>query len=139
MTTWKSFRPFTYRNTRTYQWRTDGGRWELTMAGQVVAKVVPDATHAGMWRIDLGDGVLSDMVNLPRAKDAAVPLADAKLNVRKSLSGGSPMRPNGRAVPTQPGASAHALDGGNYQGKNEQTDPAATLVPDAAENAQETV
>jgi hypothetical protein len=33
--------------------------------------VVPDAVYAGMWRIDLGDGALSDMVNLSRAKEAA--------------------------------------------------------------------
>jgi hypothetical protein len=43
----------------------------------VVGKVVPDAVYAGMWRIDLGDGALSDMVNLTRAKEAAAMRADA--------------------------------------------------------------
>jgi hypothetical protein len=33
-------------------------------------KVVPDATHTGMWRVRWPDGHLSDMTNLTRAKDA---------------------------------------------------------------------
>jgi hypothetical protein len=33
-------------------------------------KVVPDATHPGMWRVRWPDGRLSDMTNLTRAKDA---------------------------------------------------------------------
>jgi hypothetical protein len=33
--------------------------------------VVPDAVHAGMWRIRYPDGSLSDIVNRTRAKDAA--------------------------------------------------------------------
>jgi hypothetical protein len=43
----------------------------------MVDSVVPDAVYAGMWRIDLGDGALSDMVNLSRAKEAAAMRADA--------------------------------------------------------------
>jgi hypothetical protein len=41
-----------------------------------IAKVVPDLRHAGMWRIELPDGSLSDMVNLTRAKDAAAVMAE---------------------------------------------------------------
>jgi hypothetical protein len=33
-------------------------------------KLVPDATHPGMWRVRWPDGRLSDMTNLTRAKDA---------------------------------------------------------------------
>jgi hypothetical protein len=33
-------------------------------------KVVPDAAHAGMWRVRWPDGRLSDITNLTRAKDA---------------------------------------------------------------------
>jgi hypothetical protein len=33
-------------------------------------KVVPDAAHTGMWRVQWLDGRLSDMTNLTRAKDA---------------------------------------------------------------------
>jgi hypothetical protein len=55
-----------------HHWRTNGSRWELVTAGRVVGKVVSGAVYAGMWRIDLGDGALSDMVNVSRAKEAAV-------------------------------------------------------------------
>ena len=47
--------------------------------GRLLATVEPDAKWPGMWRV-LHDGRLSDMVNLPRAKDAAVALALASLN-----------------------------------------------------------
>jgi hypothetical protein len=33
-------------------------------------KLMPDATHTGMWRVRWPDGRLSDMTNLARAKDA---------------------------------------------------------------------
>jgi hypothetical protein len=74
----------------------------------VVAKVVPDAVYAGMWRIDLGDGALSDMVNLTRAKEAAVMRADAI--IRQRHLGASPMRRNDPAVAEEPGTSALALE-----------------------------
>ena len=41
--------------------------------------IEPDATWPGMWRVKLPNGQLSDMVNLTRAKDAAVALACALL------------------------------------------------------------
>jgi len=34
-------------------------------------KVIPDAIHLSMWRVQWPDGSLSDMANLTRAKDAA--------------------------------------------------------------------
>jgi hypothetical protein len=40
-----------------------------------LARVVPDGRYPGMWRIAWGDGFLSDMVNLARAKDAGAVLA----------------------------------------------------------------
>lgn len=36
-----------------------------------MARVVPDAVWPGMWRIVWEDGTQSDMLNLPRARDAA--------------------------------------------------------------------
>jgi hypothetical protein len=40
--------PFLYRDHRTYQWWFDDQRWSLTtVAGCVVARVVPDAKFAG--------------------------------------------------------------------------------------------
>jgi hypothetical protein len=91
MSKWRTFRPFTYRG-RTYHWRTDGSRWELFMADRVVAKVVADVVYPKMWSIDLGDGTLSDMINLSRAKDAARRLVDASLDATKTLRRASPMR-----------------------------------------------
>jgi hypothetical protein len=99
MIRWLTSRPFQYR-AHTYHWRTDGERWDLVTAGRVVAKVVPDEKYARMWRIDLGDGILSDMVNLPRAKDAAMRRVDAMLDATKPAVRGSPMRQNGLAVPS---------------------------------------
>jgi hypothetical protein len=43
-----------------------------------LAHVIPDDKHPGMWRIRWPDGELSDMVNLARAKDAAVVLASQR-------------------------------------------------------------
>jgi len=40
-----------------------------------LAEVVPDDRWSGMWRVKLPNGQLSDMVNLTRAKDAAMALA----------------------------------------------------------------
>jgi hypothetical protein len=49
--------------------------------GEVIAKVVPDKTYPGMYRI-LADGELSDMVNISRATDAAQSIARSILNKR---------------------------------------------------------
>ena len=40
--------------------------------GRELARVEADAQYSGMWRIHWPDGVVSDMVNLSRAKDAAM-------------------------------------------------------------------
>jgi hypothetical protein len=53
-------------------------RWvsrELHCGRQVVATIEPDDVWPKMWRVRLPNGQLSDMVNLTRAKDAAVHLA----------------------------------------------------------------
>jgi hypothetical protein len=42
-----------------------------------MATIVPDKTWPGMWRVRMPDGHLTDMVNLTRAKDAAVALSRA--------------------------------------------------------------
>ncbi len=45
-------------------------------ARRPLATVVPDTRWPDMWRIALPDGQLSDMVNLTRAKEAAVAIAE---------------------------------------------------------------
>jgi hypothetical protein len=54
----------------------------LFLRGDLLATVVPDNDWPGLWRVHLPDGHVSDMVNLTRAKDAAVALAAAVLNDR---------------------------------------------------------
>jgi hypothetical protein len=43
-----------------------------------------DARHPGMWRVRYPDGRLSDMVNLTRAKNAAVSIALSLLNGQRN-------------------------------------------------------
>ena len=45
--------------------------WPLYRDRRVVGRVVPDAKWPGMWRVQLPGG-LSEMVNLARARDAAL-------------------------------------------------------------------
>jgi hypothetical protein len=49
---------------------------ELLISGRSTGiSIVEDATYTGMWRIKHKDGRLSDMVNITRAKDAALSFA----------------------------------------------------------------
>jgi hypothetical protein len=57
--------------------------YSLHLNGKALATVVPDEKHSGMWRIKWPDGSTSDMVNLARAKDAALTLCAAKLSLKK--------------------------------------------------------
>ena len=58
-------------------WKFEDGSYVLYRQGSraPVLCVVPDKTYPAMWRIKTKAGVLSDMVNLSRAKDAAFGLA----------------------------------------------------------------
>jgi len=44
------------------------------------AKIIPDSTWPGMFRAEYPPGVVSDMTNLTRAKDAAIGLVTYRLN-----------------------------------------------------------
>jgi hypothetical protein len=91
-------RPFRF-NRRIYGWKQSGDRWLLVTAGQIVARVVPDHVRPHMHRVALGDGFLSDMVNLARAKDAALSLADRAVETgRLSPHGGPPVCETERAA-----------------------------------------
>jgi hypothetical protein len=46
----------------------------------LLATIEPDGTWLGMFRVRLPDDRVTDMVNLSRAKDAAISLAIASLN-----------------------------------------------------------
>jgi len=60
-----------------YEWR--GKVLYRRARSAPVAEIVPDEKWPSMWRVRLPDGTLSDMVNLIRAKDAAVTLAGKAL------------------------------------------------------------
>jgi hypothetical protein len=49
---------------------------ERSQSGRALT-IEPDAKWRGMWRVRLPNGQLSDMVNLTRAKDAALSLGRA--------------------------------------------------------------
>jgi hypothetical protein len=63
-----------------------------------VAEVVPDEKYPNMWRVKI-EGELSDMVNLSRAKDAALCLTVSRLNAGRS-------EPVGRPLAAIPGEAA---------------------------------
>jgi hypothetical protein len=100
-------------------WKRIGSEWQLFADRRVLARVVPDVTYAGMWRVKLPGG-LSDMTNLVRAKDAArliaarrtEPRANAAISREKSeqnqraFSRSSPLVSlNGQGVPGVPSAA----------------------------------
>jgi hypothetical protein len=51
-----------------------------------IGSVVPDSKYPNMWHARLGDGALTDMANLSRAKDAATALAIGSLNDRQEVA-----------------------------------------------------
>ena len=58
-----------------------------------LSTVVPDDRWPGMWRIRHHDGILSDLLNLTRARDAATSIALAYLNYPKGKKPGQRARP----------------------------------------------
>jgi hypothetical protein len=61
--------------------------WKLLYGNsrKLVGTVVQDRTYASMWRVQLPDGSLSGMLNLARAKDAAMVAAGREVADRRSL------------------------------------------------------
>jgi hypothetical protein len=72
-------------------YRADHLSWEgltirLGKRGHVLAYVIPDPDWPNMYRVQMPGRDLSDTVNLSRAKDAAVCLALASVNVAKEAA-----------------------------------------------------
>jgi hypothetical protein len=65
------FRPFRYGGV-TCQWQPTGDHCRLIQSGKPVADIIPDGRYAAMHRLKLPGEPISDMVNLTRAKDAAL-------------------------------------------------------------------
>jgi hypothetical protein len=64
------------------KWHNANGRLSLYYGNDrdPLLAVEPDSKYPGMYRIRFPEGGLSDMVNLTRAKDAAITLALQSLN-----------------------------------------------------------
>ena len=61
---------------RQYAWKCD----DLYLGKKRPARIVPDETYAGMWRIEWCDGRRSGLLNRTRAKDAAMLAAMREVN-----------------------------------------------------------
>jgi len=73
-----------------------GGLQLRLRSGRLLATIEPDTRWTGMYRVRLDDGSLTDMVNLSRAKDAAIVRVLANLNERISPSEAPYVRLNER-------------------------------------------
>ena len=62
----------TPRRALTWRKTASGHALYLRDRGKALATVEPDTQHAGMWRIHMPDGWVSDLANLPRAREAAI-------------------------------------------------------------------
>jgi hypothetical protein len=68
--------------SKRLRWRENS--LHLDGKGHALIQIVSEERYAGMWRVRLPDGRLTDMLNRTRAKDAAVSLALAWLNRREA-------------------------------------------------------
>jgi hypothetical protein len=69
-----------------FQFLPDRGGLKCCLQGKTtaLARIVPDKTYAGMWRVVRSDGSLSGMVNKARAKDAAWGIAETAVYLREA-------------------------------------------------------
>lgn len=67
--------------SKELDWRKGDNKFTLHLRGrsQPLLSVIPDAVYPNMWRIN-HRGRISDMVNITRAKDAALSWALGDLN-----------------------------------------------------------
>src|SRR5215831_7000547 len=100
-------------HSRELVWRKSAHGLTLHLGrGRGLLDVVPDGTYPGMWRIQTPDGRRSDMVNLTRAKDAAVSVALAIHNRQKQTfetpAEAAPVAPDGSTATSQPETASEA-------------------------------
>jgi hypothetical protein len=60
-------------------WRRAGAGWLLLHNRRRMGRVVPDTQYPGMWRSIKSHGRLSDIANLPHAKNAVLIAAEREL------------------------------------------------------------
>jgi len=61
------------------KWKRAGEGWRLLDGRRRFGDVVPDGNHAGMWRVVLSGGRLSDTANLSWARNAVLEAATREL------------------------------------------------------------
>jgi hypothetical protein len=89
------------------KWKRAGEEWHLCMnSGRLLAQVIPDAIYGNMWRISVRCGPLSGMVNLSRAKDAAITQVDRILRMTESPKKAPPIRQNEKSDACPMGGAA---------------------------------
>jgi hypothetical protein len=76
-------------SSRDLNWKGD----QLYCGNRRLLRIVPDQKYPGvMWRVEMPDGALTDMVNRTRAKDAAVAIGLKILNQQETSPAASPVR-----------------------------------------------
>jgi len=71
---------------RALTWRrtASGHALYLRNQGKALATVEPDIKHAGLWRVHMPDGWVSDVANLEWAKEGAIRSVLAVLNRKET-------------------------------------------------------
>lgn len=68
-----------YDARRRLRWQRHGSEWVLVSGRRRMGRVVPDGHLAGMYRVALSAGRVSDAANLSRAKDLVMAAAIREL------------------------------------------------------------
>jgi len=84
----------TARSALTWRKTASGHALYLRDRGKPLATVEPDAQHAGMWRIHMPDGWVSDLANLSRVREAAIGSVLFVLNRKETARNRPPVRAN---------------------------------------------
>ena len=86
--------------SRALTWRKTASGHALYQRdrGKPLATVEPDTQYAGMWRVRMPDGWVSDMTNLARAKDAAIRSVLFVLNRKETARNRPPVARTGQGV-----------------------------------------
>ena len=71
-------------NYQELRWKGDKLMYGSRNTG---AKIIPDAQWPGMYRVEYPPGVISDMTNLTRARDAAISIVAHHLKTVETTSG----------------------------------------------------
>lgn len=89
-----------------HRWTTKGRTMVLTLERRQAVRIVQDDTYPAMWRVDLGNGRVSDALNLSRATDRALELGQRQVAARRPAQS-RPRLPWGTKGSTRYSSSTH--------------------------------